>query len=107
MSRATTLVSVNQQLAISTGVAVGAFSVETTMWMRHATELSAADFGPAFVVVAAVSALSSYYFFRMPADAGHEISGRRMVVISDPTRDSEAEETAASETASVRDQKLG
>jgi hypothetical protein len=28
-------------------------------------------------------------------------------VISDPTRDSEAEETAASETASVRDQKLG
>ncbi len=31
MSRATTLVSVNQQLAISAGVAVGAFSVESTM----------------------------------------------------------------------------
>ena len=30
MSRATTLVSVNQQLAISAGVAVGAFSVEST-----------------------------------------------------------------------------
>jgi hypothetical protein len=30
-----------------------------------------------------------------------------MVVISDPTRESEAEETAASETASARDQKLG
>ena len=32
MSRATTLVSVNQQLAVSAGVAVGAFSVESTMW---------------------------------------------------------------------------
>ena len=35
MSRATTLVSVNQQLAISAGVAVGAFSVESTMLLRH------------------------------------------------------------------------
>ena len=67
-------------LALATGVAVGAFSVETTMWMRHATELSAADFGPAFVIVAVISAASAFYFFRMPADAGHEISGRRMVV---------------------------
>ena len=40
MSRATTLVSVNQQLAISAGVAVGAFSVESTMAVsaRHRTE---------------------------------------------------------------------
>jgi hypothetical protein len=107
MSRATTLVSVNQQLAISAGVAIGAFSVESTMWFHHATELSAADFGPAFLLVAVISAASAYFFFRMPADAGHEVSGRRMVVISDPTRESEAEETAASETASARDQKLG
>ncbi len=35
MSRATTLVSVNQQLAVSAGVAVGAFSVETTLWVHH------------------------------------------------------------------------
>ena len=35
MSRATTLVSVNQQLAISAGVAIGAFSVESTMLVRH------------------------------------------------------------------------
>ena len=46
MSRATTLVSVNQQLAISAGVAIGAFTVESTMLMRHVTELSAADFAP-------------------------------------------------------------
>src|SRR6201985_2588968 len=51
MSRATTLVSVNQQLAVSAGVAVGAFCVESTQWMRHITELSADMFGPAFLVV--------------------------------------------------------
>src|ERR1700749_3983739 len=60
MSRATTLVSVNQQLAVSAGVAVGAASVETSLWLRHQTELSADVFGPAFVVVAVISALSSY-----------------------------------------------
>lgn len=106
MSRATTLVSVNQQLAISAGVALGAFSVETTMLYHHSTELTASDFGPGFLVVSVLAAMSCYYFFRMPADAGHQVSGRRMVVISDPTRESEAEEEAARETVTARDQKL-
>jgi EmrB/QacA subfamily drug resistance transporter len=107
MSRATTLVSVNQQLAISAGVAVGAFSVESTMMLRHVSELSAADFAPGFLVVAIISAISAYFFYKMPTDAGHQVSGRRMVVISDPTREAEAEEEAASETATARDQRLG
>ncbi len=106
MSRATTLVSVNQQLAISAGVALGAFSVEATMAFHHSTVLTAADFGPGFLVVSVLAVMSSYYFFRMPADAGHQVSGRRMVVISDPTRESEAEEEAARETVTARDQKL-
>ncbi len=63
MSRATTLVSVNQQLAISAGVAVGAFSVELTMLMRHVHELSAADFAPGFIVVAIISTISAYFFY--------------------------------------------
>jgi EmrB/QacA subfamily drug resistance transporter len=107
MSRATTLVSVNQQLAISAGVAVGAFSVESTMLLRHVSELSAADFAPAFIVVAIISAVSTWFFYQMPVDAGHQVSGRRMVVISDPTREPEAEEEAASETVTARDQRLG
>src|ERR1700745_4032585 len=69
MSRATTLVSVNQQLAISAGVAVGAFSVESTMALRHVSDLSAADFAPAFLVVAVISAMSSWFFWQMPDDA--------------------------------------
>jgi MFS family permease len=106
MSRATTLASVSQQLAISTGVAIGAFSVEATMLYHHSTELTAADFGPGFLVVSVLSAMSTFYFVRMPADSGHQVSGRRMVVISDPTRESEAEEETSRETATARDQRL-
>src|SRR6202020_2771374 len=51
MSRATTLVSVNQQLAVSAGVAVGAASVESTMWLEHVTAPRAGLFATACVVV--------------------------------------------------------
>ncbi|MBO4224899.1 MFS transporter [Bradyrhizobium neotropicale] len=108
MSRATTLVSVNQQLAISAGVAVGAFSVETTMWLRGANELSATMFGPAFVVVAVISAASAWFFWQMPDDAGHEISGRKAVEISSRKGAAKAAVKAASEgTQDARDQRLG
>jgi EmrB/QacA subfamily drug resistance transporter len=108
MSRATTLVSVNQQLAISAGVAVGAFSVETTMWLRHVQELNAEMFAPAFVVVAVVSAASAYFFWQMPDDAGHEISGRKAVEISSRKGAAKAAVKAASEsTQDARDQRLG
>jgi EmrB/QacA subfamily drug resistance transporter len=107
-SRATTLVSVNQQLAISAGVAVGAFSVESTMLLHHVSELSAADFAPAFIVVAIISAVSAYFFYQMPDDAGHEISGRKAVEISSRKGAAKAAAKAASEgTEDARDQRLG
>jgi len=108
MSRATTLVSVNQQLAISAGVAVGAFSVETTLWWRHASELSANDFAPAFLVVAIISVMSSWFFWQMPDDAGHEISGRKAVEISSRKGAATAAvKVATEETQNARDQRLG
>jgi EmrB/QacA subfamily drug resistance transporter len=108
MSRATTLVSVNQQLAISAGVAVGAFSVETTLWWRHATELDATVFAPAFIVVSAISAISAWFFWQMHDDAGHEISGRKAVEISSRRgAASAAVKTATEETQDARDQRLG
>jgi MFS family permease len=112
MSRATTLVSVNQQLAVSAGVAVGAASVETTMWLSHVSELNATVFAPAFVVVALTSAVSSFFFWQMPADAGHEISGRKAVDISSrkgaaKSAASAAVKTATEDTQNVRDQRLG
>jgi EmrB/QacA subfamily drug resistance transporter len=107
MSRATTLVSVNQQLAISAGVAIGAFSVETTMLLRQATTLSAQDFPPAFVVVAVITALSAFFFVRLPSDAGHEISGRRAGAISSRKGAArEAEKQASETTSDARDLKL-
>jgi EmrB/QacA subfamily drug resistance transporter len=108
MSRATTLVSVNQQLAISAGVAVGAFCVESTMALRHVSEPSADEFAPAFLVVAIISAVSTYFFWQMPDDAGHEISGRKAVEISSRKGAAKAAEKAASETTEdARDQRLG
>lgn len=112
MSRATTLVSVNQQLAVSAGVAVGAASVETTLWAHHQSELSADVFAPAFVVVALISAAASWFFWQMPADAGHEISGRKAMALA--SRKSNAKDAAqevrvaATEgTQDARDQRLG
>lgn len=76
LSRATTLVAVSQQIAISAGVAVGAFTVEMTLAFRKAAQPVAGDFGPAFLAVALLSALSALLFMRLPADAGHQIGGR-------------------------------
>jgi EmrB/QacA subfamily drug resistance transporter len=111
MSRATTLVSVNQQLAVSAGVAVGAASVETTLWLHHQIELTATAFSPAFLVVALISAASCYFFWQMPDDAGHEISGRKALAISSrkgaaKSAAQEARAVATEETQNARDQRL-
>src|SRR5258708_39841781 len=95
MSRAAALFSVTQQLATSTGVAVGAFSVESTLSLRHATDLTAEMFAPAFLVVAFISAISAYFFWQMPDYAGHEISVRTALVISSRKGDALAALTPA------------
>ena len=76
MSRATSLVSVGQQLSLSAGVAVGALVVELTLHFHGGGELVAADFPPAFLVVAAISALSVLIFAQLPPDAGEELANR-------------------------------
>jgi EmrB/QacA subfamily drug resistance transporter len=78
--RATSLVSVAQQLAMSAGVAVGAMAVELTLHIRGGTTFEATDFPPAFLAVAAISALSVFFFIRLPSDAGAEMSARRPTV---------------------------
>lgn len=78
--RATSLVSVAQQLAMSSGVAVGAMAVELTLRLRGGTTFQAADFPPAFLTVAAISALSVFFFARLAPDAGAEMSARPRLV---------------------------
>jgi MFS family permease len=79
VSRATALLSVGQQLSISTGVALGALAVDLAAEFHGHTDLRAADFQTAFVVVAAISALSFFVFVRLSADDGAELSGRAPV----------------------------
>ena len=76
MSRATSLVSVGQQLSLSCGVAVGALAVEVAMRINGQAALAAGDFPPAFLLVAAISASSVWIFFRLPHDAGAELANR-------------------------------
>ncbi len=76
VSRATALVSVGQQLSLSAGVALGALAVDLTAAYHGHTDLRAADFQAAFLIVAAISALSVFVFARLHADAGAELSGR-------------------------------
>jgi EmrB/QacA subfamily drug resistance transporter len=76
VSRATSLVSVAQQLAVSSGVAIGAMSVELTVYFRGGGPLQAADFPPAFIAVTIISALSVLIFFQLKPDAGAEMADR-------------------------------
>ena len=76
MSRATAITSVAQQLALSSGVAIGALVVQITMLLRHDAVMSAADFPPAFLIVAASTAAASLIFVRLPGDAGAVMAGR-------------------------------
>jgi EmrB/QacA subfamily drug resistance transporter len=76
VSRATALVSVAQQLAVSSGVAIGALAVELAVRFRGEGTLQAADFPPAFLAVAAISAASVVIFARLTPDAGAEMADR-------------------------------
>ena len=63
-------------MSLSAGVAVGALVVETTLRFHGGGALTAADFPPAFLVVAAISALSILIFARLAPDAGAELANR-------------------------------
>lgn len=79
MSYATSLSSVAQQLALSMGVALGAFALETASALHGSPAITAKDFGPAFWAVAVISGLSAVMFFRLHPDAGAEMSGHKAI----------------------------
>jgi EmrB/QacA subfamily drug resistance transporter len=79
MSRATSMVAAAQQLSLSSGVAVGALIVEFTLRLKHGATISAAEFPPAFLVVAALTATAALIFVRLSPDAGAELAGRKAV----------------------------
>lgn len=78
MSAATSLASVAQQISLSLGVTIGALALEGAAAWHGRSGIEAADFGPAFLVVALISGASVLAFRRLSADAGAEISGQRI-----------------------------
>jgi hypothetical protein len=84
MSRATTLVAMGQQLALSTGVAVGALVVELMLQLKHGSAMNAYDFPPAFLAVGVVTAAAGLVFARLAPDAGAELAGREVIAQTVP-----------------------
>lgn len=76
MSQATSLSGMMQQLSLSLGVAVAGYALQIAGLFSGTAPTAAVNFPPAFVMVAAISALSAWFMWALPADAGQEMSGR-------------------------------
>jgi EmrB/QacA subfamily drug resistance transporter len=85
MSSATSLSGVAQQLALSMGVALGAFALESASQLHGSPTIVAKDFGPAFWIVAGIASLSTFAFMRLPHDAGSEMSGHKALMRQTPS----------------------
>ena len=75
VSGATSIASVAQQLSLSVGVSIAALGLESILAARGGTELQAADFPIAFLIVGLISASSVFVFMRLAPDAGEQVSG--------------------------------
>ena len=76
MSRASSLASMIQQLSQSIGVGLAAILLHATLAMHHTKVLTPGVIAPAFGVIALISLGSIFFFWRLPANAGAEVSGR-------------------------------
>jgi len=83
MSRATSLVSVAQQLSIAAGVAIGALCVELALQIKGGQVITAEDFRPAFLVIGTIAASSAILFWTLPADAGAALANREPIAAPD------------------------
>jgi len=79
VGRANGLYAVAQQLSLALGVAVAALTLEAGQFVRGSASLVSADFAVAFFVVAAVGLISTFFFARLPAGAGANLSGHLAV----------------------------
>jgi EmrB/QacA subfamily drug resistance transporter len=89
MSRATSLVAVSQQLSLSISVAIAASVVELSAYFRGADKVGSVDFQPAWIVMSLLSAATFILFWRLPPDAGAEVSRRQLTATAGPTAPSD------------------
>ncbi len=76
MSRASSMASMFQQIAQSLGVGLAAVLVHAFASRGAPHALAARDISPAFVVIAGISLCALFFYARLPAGAGAEVSGR-------------------------------
>lgn len=77
MSPASSLANVTQQLALSLGVTIAAWVLETSAGLQNHATVKATDFSVAFMVVGAIASMSFWFNLRLAPNAGAEVSGRR------------------------------
>ena len=77
MSSATSFYTTFQQLMLSVGICTAALALEGAMVVDAHTHPQLGDFSVAFLVVTAVSLLSTVWNLRFAPEAGSEISGHR------------------------------
>lgn len=75
VGRANGLYTVAQQLSMALGVAVAALTLEASQFVRGSENLVSADFAVAFFVVATIGLISIFFYMRLPAGAGANLSG--------------------------------
>jgi len=73
--QANTVANVAQQLSISVGVAVAAIMLQVAQAVRGSSHLTAPDFPPAFLLIGLLTAASAWWFARLDAGAGAEMTG--------------------------------
>ncbi len=76
VSSASTIASVSQQFGLSLGVAASVMTLQLSQTLLGTGGLTIEAISPAFLVIAALSLLSLFWFLRLPADAGSELVRR-------------------------------
>jgi EmrB/QacA subfamily drug resistance transporter len=77
VGRANGLYTVAQQLSQALGVAVAALTLEFSQYLHEGTSIARADFQVAFVVIAIICSISTFFFARLPKTAGENLSGHQ------------------------------
>jgi len=75
MSNATSFAGTAQQLALTVGVAIAAQVLHVAALLRGSDVAEAPDFPVAFLLIAVISVLSAFAFWRLPPGAGSSVSG--------------------------------
>jgi hypothetical protein len=83
MSQATSFTFMAQRLSMTVGVALSAFLLHTLAGGPDHIPVSA--FAGTFVIIAIISSLSSFVFYRLSPDAGASLSGRPVSTATAPS----------------------